>query len=272
MSQSMAVEISETESDLVTRAQSAVSQCNWVVGECASKWTQKYARGRTDMDFGMLVGLSADQVFQRRRVWETFGDVATSYSGLKWSHFYVALNWDDAPECLQWSQENEATVAEMKAWRRAMHGEDLMDEAPASDWGGGSPVSFVDDDLRPVRDPDEFEAGQGGERARIPSGELATTMAGFARESEGGLPPSSAPPWEAEGETAIPRRETESSPPHGGVMAEQIVKRMTATLEKIERTITPEFAESFHELPSKLKARFLRAAEALHEKMADLGG
>ena len=37
--------------------------------------------------FGAMVGLSSDQVYQRRRVWETFGDVSESYPSLKWSHF-----------------------------------------------------------------------------------------------------------------------------------------------------------------------------------------
>src|SRR5579863_3919925 len=129
------IEVTESEAELVTRAQIAVSQCNWVVGECAQKWTQKFARGRTDADFAALVGLSPDQVFQRRRVWETFADVHPKYPTLKWSHFYAALTWDDAPECLQWADENDATVAEMKAWRRALRGEDLSTEAPAEEWG-----------------------------------------------------------------------------------------------------------------------------------------
>src|SRR3954447_26418874 len=120
MSKKTASELAETEHDLISRAQVAVSQCNWVVGECAQTWTQKYARGRTDGDFAALLGLTADQVYQRRRVWETFADVYASYPGLKWSHFYAALNWDDAPECLQWADENQSTVAEMKAWRRAL--------------------------------------------------------------------------------------------------------------------------------------------------------
>ena len=61
------------------------------------KWTEKYARGRTDADFADPVGPEADQVFQRRRVWETFADVHAGYASLKWSHFYAALTWDDAP-------------------------------------------------------------------------------------------------------------------------------------------------------------------------------
>ena len=112
----------ESESELVRRVQDALSHCNWDVGECAAIWTKRFARGRTDADFAALVGLSADQIYQRRRVWETFADVRESYPSLKWSHFYSALTWDDAAECLQWAQDIQATVAEMKAWRRAQRG------------------------------------------------------------------------------------------------------------------------------------------------------
>jgi hypothetical protein len=47
--------------ELVNTAQEAVSHCRWVVGECAGKWTQRYARGRTDADFAALIGLSEGQ-------------------------------------------------------------------------------------------------------------------------------------------------------------------------------------------------------------------
>lgn len=118
-----------TDQQLIERAQSALSQCNWVVGECASEWVQKRTADRTDEDFGAKVGMSREQIAQRRLVWERFSDVRNSYHSLSWSHFYVALNWDDAAECLQWANEFEATVAEMRAWRRSQHGEDLSEPA-----------------------------------------------------------------------------------------------------------------------------------------------
>ena len=42
----------ESEDQLLQRAREALSRCNWEIGECAAKWTERYARGRTDADFG----------------------------------------------------------------------------------------------------------------------------------------------------------------------------------------------------------------------------
>src|SRR5690349_21240038 len=98
----------ESEAQLVSRAQEAVSQCRWVVGEGAARWTERYARGRTDGDFGALIGLTADQIYQRRRVWETFSDARGEFTRLKWSHFYAALTWDDARDCLKWADETHS--------------------------------------------------------------------------------------------------------------------------------------------------------------------
>ncbi|MGE3313950.1 MAG: helix-turn-helix domain-containing protein, partial [Planctomycetaceae bacterium] len=228
------VVVRESEEELVEKAQQAVSSCNWVVGECATKWTQKYARGRTDTDFAVLVGLSPDQVYQRRRVWETFGDVCNEYASLKWSHFYVALNWDDAPECLQWAQENEATVAEMKAWRRAQRGEDLTEEASDSDWGGEMGVQYVPDELTAVRDPGRSGGGDGrgsssrGASAREPEIQAA------ARESDGGnyspfRSGAGSPAPKEQGDTAV----AEKSP----ISAEQLASRMISTLERMYKAL-----------------------------------
>lgn len=113
------------ERSLLEASLRSLSDTNWTVGQMAAQWIKKFARSRTDADFGSLVGLSPDQVFQRRRVWETFADVRQNYPRLFWSHFYAAMDWNDADECLQWAQDVQAGVAEMRAWRRAQHGEDL---------------------------------------------------------------------------------------------------------------------------------------------------
>lgn len=118
------------ESALIQESLRAISDSSWVVGSMASQWLRKHASGRTDTDFGSLVGLSPDQVYQRRRVWETFGDVKESHPKLRWSHFFAALDWDDAAECLTWASDVQANVPEMRAWRRAQNGQDLSASDP----------------------------------------------------------------------------------------------------------------------------------------------
>lgn len=269
-------EIRETEAELIAMAQNAVSRCNWVVGECAAKWTQKYAKGRTDADFAAVVGLSPDQVYQRRRVWETFGDVADSYPSLKWSHFYVALNWDDAPECLQWAMENEATVAEMRAWRRLQHGEDLTTDAEDEEipFLADGPIRIVSNEPTAVRDPDEFAStgqsagrSEGDVRARDSE---RVTVAGVARESE--PQESDYAPYRQGAASPGPRDDgadaAAADRPEPSV--EQLVKRMTTSLERCNQVLTPEFCQDFRKLPEKLQKRFLKAAGEFSSKAAGL--
>jgi len=124
------------EQAVIKRAIEAVADLAWVVGECAFEWTRKWARGRTDQDFAELVGSSVDQINTQRRVWEMFGQsdadsvpVRNLYPDLVWSHFLRVLAWDDRTECLEWAQDNRATVAQMQAWRRMCGGGDLTIEA-----------------------------------------------------------------------------------------------------------------------------------------------
>ena len=60
----------ETEAQLIARAQMALSECRWTVGECAARWTQRFARGRTDADFA---NGGSDRLIDATVAW---GDVA----------------------------------------------------------------------------------------------------------------------------------------------------------------------------------------------------
>jgi hypothetical protein len=245
----------ETEADLVVRAQLSISHCQWEVGECAALWTKRFARGRTDVDFAQLIGLSPDQVYQRRRVWETFSDVSTSFPSLKWSHFYAALNWDDAAECLQWAQDIGATVAEMRAWRRAQRGEDLSEpSADAVEWLPGEAVM--------VRAPGAD--GEAESRTGSRSGDLVPVAAGVARSADevGEYAPfhdgAITPPTEA------PAKERPAP------TVDQLVRRMTTALERCVAAIDGSFKKHFAEIPAKDRRRFLKAIEQLADKTAGL--
>lgn len=143
----------ESEAAIIRAAKEAISTCNWKLGECASKWNLNWARGRGDGDFGMAVGMSGDQIYQRRRVWERWGGKAVP--ALSWSHFYAALNWDDADDYLEWSYANSATVAEMRAYRTAKTAQEFL--PPAGERGGD-----------PFESEDPF--GEGEEGAGTDSG------------------------------------------------------------------------------------------------------
>jgi len=155
----------ESERQLIDRAKLADSDAAWTVGECASLWTQKYAKGRTDEAFARMTGLSAQVVQQRRRVHELFADVSHTYAKLCWSHFYAACAWPDAPECLQWAEDNGANVAEMKAWRRMQRGEDITVEPDDDECDSGvtsdeeEEQAFVEDAAEPehVADVDPYQ-------------------------------------------------------------------------------------------------------------------
>ena len=111
----------------------SIDDSKWQIGRLAHAWTQRYANGRTDEDFGKLIGLPQQQVNQRRLVWATFGDVYHTCGKLGWSHFREVLNWDDAEEWLAEANDNKWSVATMKRMRdvrqRMQHGEDLTQPA-----------------------------------------------------------------------------------------------------------------------------------------------
>lgn len=256
----------ETESALIARAVTALSRCNWEVGECAALWTKRFARGRTDADFAALVGLSADQVYQRRRVWETFGDVASNYVNLKWSHFYAALNWDDAAECLQWAEDVQAGVAEMRAWRRAQHGEDL------SEVSADEPMSFGPVELTLTNESAPFEgqrpaASKTGAASAEGLQTAALTAGGSESNRDSNMPPADYAPFREDAGTPPPRETTERQEP----TTEQLVKRMTSAIERCHGAMNSHFCKQFHKLPEKVRKRFLKAIEQLSEKAGELG-
>lgn len=269
---STAIQTAETEQELISTARLAISRCNWTVGECATRWTERYAKGRTDADFGLLVGLSGDQIYQRRRVWESFADVYDDYSNLKWSHFYVSLTWTDSAECLAWAQENKATVAEMKAWRRMQHGEDLTIDAgtdlnvdpQTSDPGYGEPLlervpeHFGESDgFRPTSDSLEESQTSGNRVGVVTGGSEADPGSGYAPfRSDAG----SAPRSPDDNEDHSPR----------GLTPEQAIKRVTAAIERSERLLTDIVIDSFQDLPEKTRLRFLTAVENLNDRLSGL--
>lgn len=119
------VQQDESERSLIERARQAESHTGWTIGECASLWTARYARGRTDADFAAMIGSSQQRVNEARRVHDQYGEVYRSTGKLSFSHYCTVLGSDHAADALEWAVENEATVSEMRAWLRMQDGENL---------------------------------------------------------------------------------------------------------------------------------------------------
>jgi hypothetical protein len=262
--------VAESEEQLISTARDAVSQCNWVVGECASKWTQRYARNRTDGDFGQMVGLSGDQIFQRRRVWEAFGNTYQNFNGLKWSFFYVALNWDDAEDCLNWAMEADATVAEMRAWRKAQRGEDLFAESSDgySEWAAPLGIDTSGVPLSRVVDPSQFTPSGMGDRAGLSvagdrSSAATATMGTVARDSG-----ESYAPFRADAAPPAPKlREEVPGGERQELTPEQFWKRASSMLDKLSKALSPKLLKALDKQPDSVKEKLRDALEDIREKL-----
>lgn len=179
----------DSEQELLERARRASSYVAFIVGAAAAAWCQRYARGRTDADLAHLLGLNRSTVTNRRQVHERFCQTFDNYGRLKWSHFFVALNWPDAETCLAWAHDNKATVDEMKAWRRMQHGEDLTVDSEAEiepepefarETVAALPaMSAVEHDPAELTEPSTIE------RAREPAAAYSETLDPPAAESLG---------------------------------------------------------------------------------------
>jgi hypothetical protein len=276
MARSQSPDVPETEEQLVQRAQAAVSRCNWEVGLCAMQWTRKYARGRTDADFAAMVGLSADQVFQRRRVAETFGEVHEEYPTLKWSHFYSALNWDDARDCLQWTAENQATVSEMKAWRRAIRGEDLTAEPVPDEFAGDPAILKFSGDRAEVRDVGHIPGiseNPWDVRGTARTGESAGRVPTVAGASRGGVDDGSYAPFRSGAGAPAPGESSERGAAVGvqeRPSALRVIKRATAALVRINQSLTDDVLDDFSKLPKKVREQFTAAVAELSSSAAGL--
>ena len=253
-----------TEEALVARARSAVSLESWVVGECASQWTKRLARGRSDGDFGMLLGLSREQVCARRLVFEKFDGHATR-AALSWSHYYAALSWEDADHVLQWAADAEATVAEMRAWRRAQHGQDLFvsDDAPPDLSGESNRAAFSPGPVAPTRSEalssskPAHEDSAGDKEAATSSESMATVNSGIEHYS----------PFRDDVGKKPPRKKREEKKPQSQPPAEDPEHISDA----FEKTLKNYKEETQYATVRKLLKRFLKQVDSFEELLPAIG-
>ena len=130
-----------------------VSKTNWEKGRIIQEWRDKLIEKQapapeySNEAWSRLVGdISAGHVGRLRRTYERFGQVYGSYKKLFWSHFYAALDWDDAEMWLEGAVQNKWNVSQMRRQRWEAMGKVASEKPKASD----IVVSEIDEGFSPL--------------------------------------------------------------------------------------------------------------------------
>ncbi len=101
-----------------------ISTTNWEKGKIIFQWREEMRAGGftpaafSDETWSQIVGgVTPQHVGRLRRTWERFGDVYSTYQGIFWSHFYAALDWNDAELWLEGAVQNRWSVSQMRTKR-----------------------------------------------------------------------------------------------------------------------------------------------------------
>jgi hypothetical protein len=101
-----------------------ISTTNWDKGDIICQWRGSLqannvaASDFSDEAWSQLVGgVTPQHVGRLRRTFERFGHVHKEYDGIYWSHFYAALDWDDAEMWLEGAVQNKWSISGMRQQR-----------------------------------------------------------------------------------------------------------------------------------------------------------
>ena len=138
-----------------------VSTTNWEKGRIIHQWrtamiaSDAPAAEYSDEAWSRTVGgITGQHAGRLRRVYDRFGTEFDQYEGLYWSHFQVALDWNDAEMWLEGAIQNQWSVARMRRSRwetlGAVQAEEPRDEEILA--------SEMDEDFEPFAE--DSPAGQ----------------------------------------------------------------------------------------------------------------
>jgi hypothetical protein len=105
------------DAELVERWQKLVSDSNWDKGEVIASYSANGLWSRDDEFSHIVGGVEKDYLRVLRLVWDRFSDVRSTYPSLRWTHFYVALEWPDACVWLRRADVEHLTPSEMSRTR-----------------------------------------------------------------------------------------------------------------------------------------------------------
>jgi len=116
--------VEQTSVEYLGRWQRLVSTTNWEKGRIIHQWREALIEAGTppasytDEAWSRRVGNVTPQHTGRlRRVYTRFAESCENYSGLYWSHFQAAADWNDAEMWLEGAVQGEWSVAKMRDQR-----------------------------------------------------------------------------------------------------------------------------------------------------------
>lgn len=200
----------ELSSDFVGRWTTLISTTNWEKGKIIYEWrdalmgSESPSSTYSDDAWAQRVGgVTPQHVGRLRRVYDRFGNSYESFSGLYWSHFLAALDWDDAEMWLEGATQSKWSVSQMRRTRWESQGGDPQQEPQETEIVSAS----VDEDFTPLAEVEEDASVQDDSRsvAEGPRDEGPD----FGDESEptaadGSTVDDDALPWEGDAEVGDP--------------------------------------------------------------------
>lgn len=153
----------------VGRWNQLVSNTNWEKGRIINQWRAALieagaaATQYSDEAWARRVGgVTASHVGRLRRVHDAFAESHASYPGLFWTHFLVALEWDDAPLWLEGAAQGNWSVAAMRRQRWQANGGDEATRPHENDLV----TADIDEDFDPVATADPVTGAMGAQPAQ----------------------------------------------------------------------------------------------------------
>jgi hypothetical protein len=120
-SEPIGVDNSDAHSDLfVGRWQQLTSDTNWEKGRIIAQWRAALIADGTpssqysDESWATRVGyVTCQHVGRLRRVYDRFGETYVEYPKLFWTHFWAAIDWDDAELWLEGASKSRWSISKM---------------------------------------------------------------------------------------------------------------------------------------------------------------
>lgn len=120
----MSAQTTEQSQPFIGQWNQLISTTNWDKGAIICQWRSALVQQDaplseySDEAWSHLVGgVTPQHVGRLRRTSERFAESFTSYEGLYWSHFYAALDWDDAEMWLEGAVQNKWSISAMRQQR-----------------------------------------------------------------------------------------------------------------------------------------------------------